>query len=386
MKKRGQKAVPGSAAGALIGLITLLIIFYIILIPPAEREALLGEQPYIAGEQTTGNGNIILQETIGTLTAEPKDKYEHRIADIYLKEITESTIIKQENTFMIKRGITSQYKTIEFAIENPEYTNNALISFNTPQHTGTLKIILNNKTIFEGEITTESPQPIRINKEYLQKYNTLELQVHGFGVPAKIYSFENFKIIADITNIAKQQASHIISITPAEYTNMEKAYLDYMPTCNQANIGELQVYINENKIFKAIPNCNSLARTHLFPQDLKSGSNEIEFRLINGIINLEQIRLKTFMKQQKEWSKNIYIPPEQHKQIQNNKAVLTIEFADDGYTKNLKLNINGAFQPINQREPYFSRDVSTVLRSGNNYISIKPQTDVNIIQLSIRIE
>lgn len=382
MKKRGQKAVPGSAAGALVGLITLIIIFYIILIPPAEREKLLGDQSYITGE----TGNILLQEYAGRLSAGSKDKYEHRIPDIFLREITESTVLAQENDFIIKKGITSLYKTITFFLEDPEYVDNVLISFNTPTHEGTLKIIVNGYTIFEGDIEVESPQPVRINKQYLEKENKVEMQVHGFGVPAKIYSFENFRVIGDLTNVKKQEASHMVSITAAEKDLLESAYLDYMPMCNQYNVGVLEASLNGKEIVSGIPNCNSLARIDLYASDLISGTNEIKFRLLKGSINLEQIKLKTFLKTKEGWSRYFYITKEQYSQIQKKSAILQIEFSDDGYAKDAEMTINGELQIIDQKEPHFIRDISAVIQQGNNHISIKPENDLNILNIEVRIE
>ncbi len=382
VKKKGQyKAVPGSAAGALIGIITLVIIFYIILIPPAEREKLLGDE-------ATGvlPENILVQEYVGRLSEIDKDDRKHLVPNVFLKEVTESTVLAQENAFIIKKGLSAQYKTIEFFLEDPEHVDNVLISFNTPTHTGILKVIFNSHTVFEGEIDTESPQPVRINKNYLQDKNIVQLEVHGFGVPAKVYAFENFRIIGDITNIQKQEASHLISIPSAEYDNIEKAYIDYIPYCNQNNVGMLELYLNGNELFSGVPNCNSLARISLYKEDLNSERNEIAFRLLKGTINIEQIRLKTFLKTKEAWSKYFYVNEKQHKEIKNNKAMLEINFADDGYLKEVELELNGEKDSIKQNSPYFVRDVSEVVKKGNNYISIKPETDVNILNLEVRIE
>jgi hypothetical protein len=393
MKKRGQKAIPGSAAGALIGIITIVIVFYIILIPPAEREKLLGDEPYapvddyIPGEAGETEEEGILQEYIGRLESVDYKTYEHSIPSIFLKEITESVLLTEENPFIIKKGITSQYKTIEFALQDPENTDNVLITFNAPTHNGVLKIIANEQTIFEGEIQTQSPPPIKINKKYLQEQNKIELQVHGFGIPAKTYEIENLKIIGDITNIKKQEASHLLTIQAAEYDNMERANLDYTPICNQASAGIIEVYINKNLMFSGVPNCDSMARIDLYPEDLNKGRNEIEYRLINGMISIEQIRLKTYMRTQEKWSNYFYITEKDYERVDNGyNAILDIEFADDGYLKEAEININGRLQKIDQTEPDFIRDISSAIKKGNNYIAIKPESNLNILNLEIKIE
>jgi len=140
------------------------------------------------------------------------------------------------------------------------------------------------------------------------------------------------------------------------------------------------------QIISGIPNCNSLARIDLNPADLVSGSNEIKFRLLKGNVNLEQIRLKTFLKTKEGWSRYFYITKEQYAQIKRNSALLKIEFSDDGYTKEAELRLNGEIQIINQKEPQFIRDISAVIQQGNNQISIKPENNLNILDIDVRIE
>ncbi len=389
MNKKGQRVPPpGSAAGALIGLITLVIIFYIILIPSAEREKLLASsEPQASQINRALPSNVLLSEQIGMLYGADKDNYEHVIPNMLLKETTESMLITQENSFMIKKGLSAQYKTITFNLADPENTDNVLISFNLPQHTGTLKLIANDNTIFEGEITTTSPAPIKINKELLKTQNTLQLEVHGFGVPAKIYAFENFKIIGDIMNVNKQQAIHLISITDAEYAGMDKAYLDYMPMCSQKTIGDMEIYINTKQVFAGIPECNSLGRIELAKEELNLGRNEIKFKQLKGTNSIEHAKLKTSIDSRKGWSSYFYITDDTYNQVQRGKkVVIDIEFADDGYTKIAQTSVNSQLDSIDQTSPYFSRDISKAIKKGKNYAAIKPETNVNIIKTEIRIE
>lgn len=389
MNKKGQRVPPpGSAAGALIGLITLVIIFYIILIPAAEREKLLASsEPQASQINRVLPSNVLLSEQIGMLYGADQDQYDHRIPNMLLKDTTESILIAQENSFMIKKGLSAQYKTITFNLADPENTDNVLISFNLPQHTGTLKLILNGNTVFEGEITTTSPAPIKISKRFLQAQNTLQLEVHGFGVPAKVFAFENFKIIGDVMNVNKQQATHLISITEAEYSGIEKAYLDYMPICSQKTIGNMEIYVNTKQVFAGIPECNSLGRIELAKEELNLGRNEIKFKQLTGTNSIEQARLKTTIESRKGWSSYFYITDDTYNQVQRGKKiVMDIEFTDDGHTKIAQTSINSQLDSIDQTSPYSSRDISRAIKKGKNYAAIKPENNMNIIKAEIRIE
>ena len=79
--KRGQEAPSGSGAATLVGIITLLFIFYILFLPPTEREQLLAEEkaPGVIDAETP-----LLQSAIGWLETVPQGGIEHTVSNIYL--------------------------------------------------------------------------------------------------------------------------------------------------------------------------------------------------------------------------------------------------------------------------------------------------------------
>lgn len=63
-----------------------------------------------------------------------------------------------------------------------------------------------------------------------------------------------------------------------------------------------------------------------------------------------------------------------------------MEFVDDGEKKQAQLNVNGKFDAINQIDPEYEKDITTLVREGNNYVEIKPFTELNIVKLTIKAE
>ena len=66
--------------------------------------------------------------------------------------------------------------------------------------------------------------------------------------------------------------------------------------------------------------------------------------------------------------------------------ILVMEFVDDRKVKEAEINVNGVKDTIDQRDPDYEKDLSKIIREGNNYIEITPKTELDITKLEIRIE
>ena len=116
MKKRAQAPSGGSAA-TLIGIITILLIFYILFLPPAEREGLLSD----ANITETGEviqKEILLKAPIGKIDFVGENEFDHYLPNIYLHESRAADILANINQFKIKKTI---YKT-----DRKEHTSTGL--------------------------------------------------------------------------------------------------------------------------------------------------------------------------------------------------------------------------------------------------------------------
>lgn len=376
-------------AGGLIGIIALILIFYLLFIPPEERAELLKEEPTLREiEEITGKA--LLTASPGVLTKLEQTSFDHDFPNIVLSEERQAAVLAQINPFRITKGLFSQnFKTTTFTIPDLKTIDNVVLSFQATTRRGILKILLNDVPIFEGEVKTRNPQPIVLPKALLKQTNTLEFQVMGFSLFFKReYSLEDIKIIGEIIDVKKQQSAHAFGIPAAEYESLESGYISFAPVCDQKTIGILDVVLNDKIIFSATPDCNTLNRQDVFKDDLVKGKNALGFKLSQGIARLEQIRLKTIVKPTKGFSDYFQIDPKVYTEIVTGKAriVLNMEFVDDGKLKEAKLNINNKLDAISQRANIFFKDISGEVQEGNNFISIEPITDLNIIRLEVRVE
>lgn len=386
MNKRGQKLQSGSPAAALIGIITLLFIFYILFLPPTERKALLGE------ENVTGAGlpgEVLLQVPVGRLQFVPRNQFDHPLPNIYLVETRNAQILSKENPFMIKKGWFSEAKKIfAFGISDLENTENVVLSFQAPERRGTLVISLNGQVVFESTVGLQNPPPVSLSKSLLRESNTLEFSVKGGFFSRKRYSFTDVKIVGDITDVEKQKSTNTFSISQVEVDNFESGFLDFYPICDQKSVGTMTLELNGKIISSSVPACESLNRQELYLEDLRAGKNTVIFRITKGSYRIEQVRVRTLVKPVRAWVDFFDVKPSLYNSVLDKRKhiILEIEFVDDGRVKRAKTNINGKLDVIDQREARFTVDISTVVREGNNYIEIQPLAELDVVRLEVRAE
>jgi len=65
---------------------------------------------------------------------------------------------------------------------------------------------------------------------------------------------------------------------------------------------------------------------------------------------------------------------------------MRVTFVDDKKSHRAITNINGVLDAIDQKEAVFERDISRIVRGGNNYLQITPRTSLEILELEIRVE
>ncbi len=387
MNRRAQKIQTGSPAAALIGIITLLFIFYILFLPPEERKALLEEEAGVSPEDRAGQ--VLLDVPVGRLAFVPRTQFDHPLPNVYLVETRNAVVLGQENPFIVKKGwFGEQQKSMVFSVSDMENTENVILSFQAPERAGNLVIVLNGNKIFEGPVKVHNPPPVSLPKTLLRPTNTLEFSVTGGFFSRKRYSLSDIKVIGDITDVQKQMSLNTFSVAPVEIDNFETGRIDFYPICEQKNVGILTMELNGKIISSSVPACESLNRQDLYAEDLRAGKNTLVFRITKGSYRVEQIRARIDIRPVKAFVDFFDVKPSLYNSIldRQRSVVLDIEFVDDGRVKHARTNINGKFDIVDQRDPKFTRDISAVVREGNNYIEIQPLTELDIAKLQVRVE
>ena len=384
-----KNAQTGLNAAILVAIIAGLIILYIVFLPTAEREKIVKEKEDAAAEESS---NILLKESPGVLSTSTGMESEKGIPNIFLVETTNAKELESINPFIVRNGwFDKRAKKIDFGIAEPENTDNVVVSFTSKKRNGILAIKLNNAVIFENEIASEAAEPVKLSKNLLGKANTLEFSVSSVGAKfwtTNEYSFENVKIIGDITDTSKQESTNIFTLSDSEYASMDRATLKFVPYCGNVNeLGTLDVFVNNRKMFSSVPKCNDQYRQSIPKSALNEGENNIVFKTNKGSYSVEQIKISLEFKEPQVKTYFFEIGSGTFSKIRNGDedAVLTIKFVDDKSQKRARLNINGHIESVQTDKAMFSKNINSKLSEGNNFVRLEPLEDLEVAELKIEL-
>lgn len=298
--KRAQTA---SSASVLVFIIGLVIILYIMMIPPEDRLAL------IQGGQVTPGGlppDISVESDpernfnfIGPGLVHDTDAgYEHMLGAINLRTRVNSQVFAEDAAFQVVRSYSSEKnKVIPFFVEGK--VDNVFMSFVAKKHEGVVSFILNGQPLYENDLQTTNVAPIRIPTGSLQRNNVLEIRVSDVGWKfwkKNEYIIENFKIYGDVTDASQQSSYSTFELRDSEVSLLDSAVLEFYPQCQ--NSGSLFISVNDRQLFSQIPDCNSLNRLTIPDSLLKTGLNSVEFETQTDSYLIDRIAVKTTLSEQ----------------------------------------------------------------------------------------
>jgi len=150
--KRGQSA---AGAAVLIAIIAVLIVGFVILIPPQERAKLLDEG--ITNDSSTVPGIVekkLLAVSPGRIDYLSEREVEHPIPVVNIYARTEAKILAEKNLAYAKKGVFSeQTDVLTVVIPDLKHTQNLLFSLDVKEATGKLRILVNGDQVFYDEVS-----------------------------------------------------------------------------------------------------------------------------------------------------------------------------------------------------------------------------------------
>ncbi len=304
--RKGMAETPSGAGSAavLILLITVTIVIYILFIPPAERERLLegGIPGSSAGLDSHTNllGTNTLDVNPGKITYIKQETIEHDLASFKIYTQEDAQIITEMQTMYVKNSaFEKKFGELPFNIKK-DATDEVYLSFNVRRPSGDLKIYLNTILIFEGSLKEGSNTPIKLPKEYLKDQNMLYFKPSTIGFAfwrVNEYSLENIVLTGKVTDDSHSFQMQTILLDSFEIENFEKAILEFYPYCDSDDVNNLMIYVNRNKIFEGIPDCNMYNKIFVGQNFLREGDNQLEFFSEDGSYTIDMGKLKIGLKE-----------------------------------------------------------------------------------------
>jgi hypothetical protein len=321
---RSRKGQTASSAATLVVLIAGMILLYILFLPAAEREALL-QDDYTYSSGTSGSdgtssagsgssyeeavialeellGETILEESPGQIYYLSETEYEHDLSAVNLYTTTAAEVLYELDSLYVKNGIFDQlYRDVTFYIDDPDYTEDVLLSFTVAEAQGRLQILLNGETILDDELAEGSPDPLDLSSFNLNDLNTLEFQVNEVGYAfwtTNEYQLDDLMITGDVTDISQQVSQTTFTVSDTEKYNVERARLYYYPDCYPRSVGALTIMVNNDVIYSSIPDCQQINMVEFSPSVLSAGDNHLYFKTDKGEYLIYSISVKTELEEQ----------------------------------------------------------------------------------------
>lgn len=380
--------VSGAPAASVILVIGAFILIYILLLPPGEREKLLeGDDDTLSEEEKESLG-ILLEERPGTVTKLREREFDHNIPSFnLLVEQEDATLKKVDSVFIESSGVTS--RTIPLFVENT--AENGRLTFSVNDHKGLLTVQFNGDEILKGDITTLA-EPLSL--ENIQRENLLEFSVDSPSSwrfwEKNMYDIRNVHVTATVENLERREAvnTFFVSREEADRENIDQAYIIYLVDCSVTEAGILNVFLNDNLLSSKIPDCGSLEKTFIDPDDLVEGKNEIRFVADQGRYLIDQIFVKTKLRKPITPIYFFDINETQFENIDNGtiNATLQLRFVDDDERKTAVIAVNDHRIFLDTRQDSFTKNIDPFIEEGSNSIRIEPEKTLHILELKVKLD
>ncbi len=371
----------------LIFLIAVMIVLYVLVLPPCDKCKLLGKNCPDDCEAVS-YGKILLQEHPGDIGEIEEDNVRHIFDSANLFGNSDPDSRTLSNSMEIKSGLFgSQDQSLEFRMDELENVDEATLSFAILESRGNLILTLNGKQIFNQEISADIVKEVELPVEYLEEENNLKLKVNPPGFAFWMTNKYSLKDINLNENYEKSQTSDILefSISSSERNSIQDSDLDFYIFCRGepgiANI--MKVYLNDNLLFSELVPCiNEEHSVDIDEGYFETGVNELEFTVSGGNYLVSDIVIDNEVSGDVYSSYTFYIPEEIYDGDDQFYLFLDM-YGDD---KLADIIINDYIIDMDTSNTFKEYDISDKVKEGNNYIEIKPLTEFRIDEIRVYYE
>ena len=394
-QKRGQSA---SAAAVFLTIIAVVLIGFVVLLPPADRAELLGENVTTTSSADADIEDTVTEKTLldvnpGRIDFLAQNEIEHPLPVVNIFTKTESKILAEKNIASGKKGVFTEEKT-EFPLSIPdlEHTEDVLLNFRVVDVSGSVIVELNGEQIFKAEPGLETTHTVPLPKNSLQESNMITISSSSPGIAfwkTHQVKLDGIKVVADVTSIEAQESKNIFLLSETEVKNLKRMNLKFKPECKFGEVGKLSVVINGNEIYNGVPDCDlTLVPIEFSPDLVYQGENEIVFKTNKGTYLLSHVIVESELKEVDFPTYYFELSNEEYNDVlksSKRRIRLQIEFVDVVTSKYGNLVFNGITKPFDTKEVSFTIDLSDDIVRGLNALKVKPKKTLEVRQLRVEL-
>lgn len=368
----------------LIILMAILIILYMVLIPPEAQKEIL-EKGKLPDKETGQESklNTFLLETPGLVFPESKEKEVIKIPSINLFSKTSQKITDLAPSVTVTRSlVNNNFYDLNFKLDNIENINKLKLFFNVVSAKGSLVISLNDQISFRG-IPSKEILPLELPTANLKSENKIKIETSSPGwkfLSVNKYEIKDLKLIKEALSENKKE---IRSFT-LEKDKVKKTKLNFFINClnNREDQGILKIFLNKFNIHLAQIICDANQQALDIQEDyFEEGRNELSFEADIGNYIVEQIELEVNSERGKSPT---YFFDVSESDL-NNEFVLRMDLVpnEDDERSTAALLINSERITLDTDRNTFSKDISEFIKEGENFIKILPRNEFEIISLEV---
>lgn len=365
MANKGQSA---TSMAVLVLIIALLIVFYVVLVPPAEREKLLG--PELTGEEL-----VLLSELPGLIGGDERIVREE-LAPINLYIKTEPELIDLAHKFTIKKNLLSErVQDVFFDLEDFKDLKSIKLMF-FAEGSGELILELNDKIIYVDE--SSGGVVVDLPRTYLSESNKIRFKL-DFSILTSRYTIKDISLKIE-KRLVNEKEERTFFISSQDYGLIRTSRLAFVSYCNTED-GNLKLMLNGAMVFSGSLPCYT--REIEFDVSLKSGENRISFEIDKGDFNFDDISIINELKERNPRYRFDINKDNFNELKERGEVMLAIDFLGEG-RKRGTIVINGNGLTFDTEEMSFEADVLGLLKEGSNSLEIVPKNVFEIGLLEIR--
>lgn len=386
--KRGQ-----SNPAVLIAIITLIMILYIILIPPDYREDLLNDGNSTDDTSYTSFDRTFLDKNPGYWSYHSLKSMDHDMNAFNLMSRTEAKNLIDAKTIVAKStAFSKETGSFSFRVDNLMKTDNVYINMKIAALSGDAQLKVNGYVL--KDITGNSREyVVGVDRNYLvEGDNRVEIVSSRVGFAfwtSNSIEVSSIKVFADLIDDSGLTSSQRIWIAKDELINIDDATFRYYAGCEVSAAGRLDIVMNGVTIFTGIPDCKMLNTIeHISPSILREGDNTVDFRAESGRYLFDNLVFKTSLKDNEYPTYYFTISKDDYKKLKTGliDVNLTFTFVNDRDYKEVEAILNGNSYGVSTYDRTYSVEVDPVedLNEGNNVLEIKPKSSLHIVEVKLR--
>ncbi len=387
---KGQTA---GGAAALVILVGLVIILYILFLPPADRAALLDEINGSSYSSTiTVQEDFLLNEHPRTLYPDLQDVITHELNTVTLYSNKNDVLLKEYNSIYVFSS-KSDMKVFEdsFVFDSIYTFTNPLLVLENVDSNAPLTILFNGKEVYSGVPKKNSLVKIKLDDGIIKRENSLLIKVED----PKWYQFFSYnkavigsvKLLATANNNELLHSEQSFSVSQEEYDYFNTGYVRFLLSCT-SKPSKVVVRLNDFLLSNAIFDCNQPVKLEFDKSSLIPGKNVISFKILDGVATIDRPVVKTVLKQKVRPVYYFYLSEDQFSSINNNDKVafLELNFVDNNDVFDVNVNINGRIFNVRTYDTHYVEDISRFLVNGENYIVLVPRSRVDVKDLFVYLK